>query len=491
PAGPGRPAHDAGLMRPTDAAYEAVLAGARPLARVAAAVAGGDVRKGVQGRVETLRRFEEWGAARRREDRPLVWFHAPSVGEGLMAQAVIAALRERDPGVQVAFTHFSTSGERVAARVGADVAGYMPWDTRGPVRRALRSLRPTSLAFVRTEIWPVAVREARAMGARVTLVNAVLGEGSGRLRWPARPFLSRWYARLDAVGAVSGDHAARFRSLGVPEARLHVTGDARFDQVLARIEARRLSAYRAALAGGRDGAGDGARDGARDGAGGGGGGGSADPALAREAAAQLPEALGALFARLWTDRPFTLVAGSTWPADEAVLVPAIASLLRSAPGSLRVIIAPHQPDEAHLSGLEARLSEHRITSARLGTLLEGGSLDAVVVDRVGVLADLYALADAAYVGGGFGSAGLHSVVEPAGLGVPVLYGPAHGNALEAAELAEAGGGFVVADGDAVREMLRRLIRSPDARTRAGAAAGSFVRAGRGAAARNAALVLES
>ena len=121
----------------------------------------------------------------------------------------------------------------------------------------------------------------------------------------------------------------------------------------------------------------------------------------------------------------------------------------------------------------------------------GGAVpEVVVVDRMGVLADLYALADAAYVGGGFGTAGLHSVVEPAALGVPVLFGPAHGNAREADALAEAGGGWVVEDPSSFEDRMRRLLEKEGSAREAGARAREYVRSETGAAERNAALILE-
>ncbi|MDX1674975.1 MAG: glycosyltransferase N-terminal domain-containing protein, partial [Longimicrobiales bacterium] len=163
----------------------------------------------MQGRKRARDRFAEWAASERDPDRPVVWFHAPSVGEGLMAQAIIGALREARPDVQIAFTHFSPSGERIAPRVGADVWGYMPYDTRTPVRRTLSALDPDVIAFVRTEVWPVVTREAAQAGSRMVLVNAVLSEGSGRLRWLGRSFLEASYRRLDQVGAVSEAHADR------------------------------------------------------------------------------------------------------------------------------------------------------------------------------------------------------------------------------------------------------------------------------------------
>src|SRR5690606_3474186 len=328
--------------------------------------------QGVRGRRDAVAGLEAWAMESRDGSRPLVWVHAPSVGEGLMAQAIIGALRERRPEVQVAFTYFSPSAERIAPRVGADVAGYLPWDVRAEVARALDALRPAVLAFVRTEIWPVLGSEASRRGVRQVLVNAVLGPGSSRLRTGSRFLLGPAYRRLDAVGAVAQTDAARFPLLGVPPERVRVTGDARFDQVWARVQ--RL----------------------------------------REAGAveRLP-----LLRRLKDESVTTVVAGSTWPADEARLVPAFARA--RAAGRLRLIVAPH------LAGVGRARGAAGVTHARLGGVEAGdGPLrEAVIVDRVGILADLYAIADVAYVGGGFGRDGLHSVVEPAALGVPVLFGP--------------------------------------------------------------------
>jgi 3-deoxy-D-manno-octulosonic-acid transferase len=437
--------------------YEAAWAAARPGVRAAALVSG-KLRRGVDGRSDSARRFREWGETERSADRPLVWVHAPSVGEGLMAQAILAELRTRRPDAQVAFTHFSPSAERIVAEVGADVHGYVPWDTRGAVRPVLAALRPTALVFIRTEVWPVLAREAAATGARLLLVNAVLSAGSGRLSRPARGFMAAVYRRLDLVGAVSAAHAGRYEELGVPAGRIRVTGDARFDQVWARIEGRGLHALR----------------------------GQAD------AAARVPEPIRPIWSLLHDPSTFTVVAGSTWSADERVLLPPLTVLRRDR--RFRVIIAPHEPTPAHLESLERRLDRLSLRHSRLGALLTAAA-DAppqvVVVDRMGALADLYALADAAYVGGGFGRSGLHSVVEPAALGVPVLFGPAHGNAREAADLAAHGGGVVVTSAADVEVRLRTYADNPEAAAAAGALARAFVRSETGAAARNAELVVRS
>jgi 3-deoxy-D-manno-octulosonic-acid transferase len=453
--------------------YEAAAAAAWPAAR-AASLLSPRLRRAVRGRADSEARLAGWAASSRDPARPLVWVHAPSVGEALMAQAVIAELRRSRPDLQVVFTHFSPSAERVVAEVGADVWGYVPWDTKGDVRRALAALRPAVLVFVRTDVWPVLAREAEAAGARLVLINAVLSEGSGRLSGPARGLMTSTYRRLDAVGAVSDEHGARYRRLGVPADRIHATGDARFDQVWSRIEARGLFELRGAA----------------------------------DAVDRAPESVRPIWRALYEPDLVTVVAGSTWPADEKVLLPPLTVLRRD--HRVRVVVAPHEPTPGHLEALERRLDRLALPHARLGALLaagveaSGGSAPptvgvsgpasgtaptVVVVDRLGVLADLYALAEVAYVGGGFGRAGLHSIVEPAALGVPVLFGPAHGNAREAGALAARGGGFVVTGQPDVEHRLRGFLENPAAPAAAGAIAREFVRSETGAAARNAGLVL--
>lgn len=441
----------------------------RPLLHLAAPF-NKKVRRGLRGRRLALQRLAEWSFLSRDRERPLVWFHAPSVGEGLMAQAIIAALREREPGVQVAFTHFSPSAERLADQVGADVSAYLPWDLRYDVRRALDFLRPGAIAFVRTEVWPVLTREARLRRVHMALVNAVLPEGSSRLAAGARMMLEPVYRRLEAVGAVSEDHAARYTRMGVPAGRVQVTGDARFDQVWQRAVSLGLRSWRAEIdVNGR----------------------SWEIVSGRhkewDEGAQTRRPL---FRLLHDPDTTTLVAGSTWPGDERVVVPAFAAAERSR--RMRLIIAPHEPSEAHLSALERRLDRHGVSHARLGVLETAGRSvpDVVVVDRVGVLAELYALASAAYVGGGFHAAGLHSVVEPAALRMPVLFGPGHGNAREAGDLLEAGGAAVVQTPADMKQWLITFQSDPETRRRMGEAAEGYVRSQLGAAERNAQLILD-
>lgn len=423
----------------SEIAYDLTVQAARPLLTLASPVST-KLRAGLQGRRGAAELLIDWAHASRDPARPLVWMHAPSVGESYMAQAIIAELRSIIPDVQIAFTHFSPSAERISQRVGADIAGYLPWDTRARMGRVLSALQPSAIGFVRTEIWPALVNGAVSRNIRLAMVNAVLSAKSSRLRGTSRWLLGPAYQRLDAVGAIAIADAERFERLGVSRDRVRVTGDARFDQVYARIQALDLK----------------------------------QP----------------LLQRLSDERCTTVVAGSTWPTDDAEIIPAFAIARKGS--SLRLIIAPHEPDNAHLRALEQRLDAAGLRHARLATV--EASTDAlpevVVVDRVGVLADLYAVAKVAYVGGGFHGAGLHSIIEPAALGVPVIFGPRHGNAREADELAGKGGGFVASDGAAFATIMLDLTARRIHRETASEAARAFVTAKLGGARRNANLIAD-
>jgi 3-deoxy-D-manno-octulosonic-acid transferase len=376
-----------------------------------------------------------WSERARDRDRPLIWFHAPSVGEGLQARPVIEALRASHPDIQIAYTWFSPSAESFAAGLDVDFRDVLPFDTPGAARATIGSLAPAAIVFSKLDVWPLLVEQATKALVPCALLSATLAVGSSRSRGIARLLLHDAYAGLEAVGAISDDDARRLVELGCRESAVRITGDTRFDQVIER--ARRTDRN------------------------------------------------GPMLTALRSSRP-TLVAGSTWPADDRELLPALAEVCQSAP-LLRVIVAPHEPTAAHLAPIERWATASGMSCATLGSA-GAGSADVVIVDRVGVLGELYAIADFAFVGGGFHSAGLHSVIEPAAYGVPVIFGPRHDNSREAALLLAAGGGYAAGNRNEIAAVLRRWLDDRAARTIAGAAAGRVVAENAGATARSVALV---
>ena len=412
--------------------YAAAWAAARGLA---AHVSPGEskLRRVFAGRAGLLERFEAWGAHARDKTRKLLWVHAPSVGEGLQALPVLQLVRARRPDVQIAYTFYSPSAEQFAKTLPADFADYLPFDTAGDSRRALAALVPAALVYSKLDLWPVLTEHASRSGAKLGLVSATLPLDSRRSGTFGRALLRDAYALIDAVGAITTADAERFERLGIPAERISVTGDTRYDQVWER--ARR--------------------------------------------SLELPTVTA-----LGSDRP-TLVAGSTWPSDESRLLPAWSSVLKQLPRA-RLIIAPHELEETQLHDLISRARANGWSAARIGDAL--ADTDVIVVDRMGILGDLYALADCAYVGGGFHGAGLHSVLEPAAFGVPVLFGPRNSKSADAAALAAAGGGFEVRDSASLEQNLLRFLDSGDARDPAGARALELVRSGLGASERSFELV---
>ncbi len=413
--------------------YEGVARLARALASIAPPssnklLATFAARRGV------MRRF----AGFQRDDaRQLLWMHAPSVGEGLQARPVLHLIRQRRPDTQLAYTYFSPSAERFAAALPVDFRDVLPFDAGADMREALDALRPSALVFAKLDVWPTLAREASGRGVPLGLVSATLAARSSRRRGFAGSLLRDAYARLDRVGAVSADDADRLIALGVSPAHITVTGDTRYDQVWERAAQADLG--------------------------------------------------GALLSPLRSDR-LTLVAGSTWPSDEAVLLPAWTRFAASHRGA-RLVVAPHEPSEAHLVPLLRWGSSSALRTARFGTPGAAGA-DVVVVDRVGVLGELYALADIAYVGGAFHAAGLHSVLEPAAFGAPVIFGPRHESARDAALLLSAGAAARVRDTAEMAAALCRWADAPDERRASGTAARALVERGLGAAERSYALVSE-
>lgn len=401
------------------------------------ATGGSKLARGIAGRRGAHEVLSVWGDALRDPKRPVVWFHAPSVGEGLQAEAVIEAWVARRPELQVVFTFFSPSAEGFARRIGADVAAYLPWDLRGPIRTALDAIRPDVLAFTKTEVWPVLVEEAWRRGIRVAIVGATVPEGARRMRWPARALLRPTWRRLDLACANSVADGPRLEKLGVAACVTHVTGDPGIDSALRRA-------------------------------------GTAD-------------AGAAYLSPFHADPRPTVVAGSTWASDEAVLLPAVRSI-RSAVPRLRLIIAPHEPEPAHVHSLLRRFRDEGSTVATLTEVEEAGTandIDVVVVDRVGVLAHLYSLASVSYVGGGFHDAGLHSVLEPAAAGTPIVFGPRHRNARAAEELLASKGAKIASTWAELATEVAHWLLDPDERDRAAANAFNYIERHRGAADRNA------
>lgn len=384
-------------------------------------------RRGLTGR------FADWASRSRDRSRPLLWLHAASVGEGLQAKPVLALLRARRPEIQIVYTYFSPSGRQLAGSLDADYTDYLPFDNAHDMDAVLDALRPTLLVFSKLDVWPVLVERAKSRGVAIALVSAALPAHSRRLAGIGGAIAKDAYLALDAVGATSDDDAARFAAAGIPRARIDVTGDTSFDQAIGRAAGAPASSHVRALRSPR----------------------------------------------------FTLVAGSTWPSDHEILFPAWERVLTREPAA-RLIIAPHDLAERHVADVE-RWAQRSRSFAKLSG--EGAAVaDVVLIDSYGVLGDIYAVADVAYVGGGLHRAGLHSVIEPAAYGVPVIYGAAFARRRDADLLRAAGGAVAVTSPDSLEQAIIAWSRGEKRKT-AGANALAVVGKEAGASERTYALLM--
>lgn len=431
--------------------YNVAVNALRPLLPAVGA-ASPKVSAAVEGRRAAAGNITRWALDDRDPFRLLLWLHGASAGELAGAIPVLSRIRAEKPDLQVLVTYSSPSAESILGELSADYAGYPPLETMADCREALEAARPDALVFAKLDAWPALTRAAAELEVPLGMINATVRPGSTRLRSPGRQLLMPSYGRLDGVGAVSANEIDRLVALGTNSEAIRVTGDAAFERALAIVERAR----------GR----------------------------ASVGARRLPGN---------TEGRVRLCAGSTWPEDERVLIEAAAALAGTGAGAaLDLILVPHEPDPPAVRRIHHLCMQHLGVAPRLwSTLSAGPSTEAMegtrapaplVVDAVGFLAELYLECDMAWVGGGVGGEGLHSVVEPAAAGLPVLFGPVH-DRWEAREMAERGIAVEV-EPDLVPAVLAALLADPDRRAEMGAAARGYVEGGRGATEASSRLVMD-
>lgn len=415
--------------------YRVAVATAVPLLR-AAGLASPGIAGMVRGREQGRAAFRAW-ARTRDQTAPLLLVHAPSAGEWRQAEPVIDALRSFRHGLQFACTYTSPSAVQVVEEIAPEVHGFLPWDRPVDVAELLDTLRPDLLVVTKLDLWPELALQARARGIPIILIAAAVRERSNRLHGPGRLIVRTAYESVALALAVGPEDAVRLAALGVPSDRISVVGDPRHDSVLERIA-----------------------------------GVTATPV------------------------PGLLVAGSTWPADERVLLRAWAQVRRAIPEA-RLLVVPHRPTPGDRERLTRLASRYHLPWPEELSLtpppLSGQWPSFAVVPRVGGLARWFGLGEMAYVGGGFGR-GLHSVLEPAAWGLPMMVGPRWRESADAIALEQAQALTPLELKRPVEQLANHwtwLLEHPEERARTGAAARALVENRSGTATIIAGFVLEA
>ncbi len=370
--------------------------------------------------------------SRRQPERPCVWFHAVSVGEVLQLQTLVAEFHGRCPCHEVVISTTTGTGYDVARqKFPQHTVTYWPLDFSGAVNRALEQLRPELVVLVELELWPNFLLAARRRRVPVVVINGRISARSyrGYRRW--RSWLRPLFASLTHVAAQTPEYAERFRELGVAADRVTVTGNIKYD----RVEGNRRNPQ--------------------------------------------TQELRACFGLATDDLVF--IAGSTQDPEERLALEAYETLTCEYP-ALRLLLVPRHKERFDEV---ARLVESRGHALCRRSRGSAHSLPhpVLLLDTLGELAACWGLADVAFVGGSLTQRGGQNMLEPAGYGAAVLFGPNTWNFRDIVqELLWREAAIVVNDGAALHSTVRELLENPQARQRLGQAAQAFVLTQQGATA---------
>ncbi|MEM7629886.1 MAG: glycosyltransferase N-terminal domain-containing protein [Planctomycetota bacterium] len=372
-------------------------------------------------------------------DRPRVLLHAVSVGEVASLRPLVPLLAERAEVVICATTDTGVARARELYGEAHEVVRY-PLDASWAVRRFLDAVRPDAVGLVELEVWPQFVKACATRGIPVGVVSGRLSERSFRGYRRARALLSPSFARLARVGAQDAAVLERFATLGTARDRCVVTGSIKWDAVPLP--------------------------------------GEGDDGEAQGRAAALRAALG-----IDPGRPL-IVAGSTGPGEEALLHGAC-------PPGVQLLCAPRKPERFDDAAAALPGCVRRSAGGAGGEAAQ----DRFLLDTIGELSTAYRLADVVVLGRSFGpleGVKLHGSdpAEPAGLGKAVVIGPRFGDFRVMVEALREAGGLLVAPREELANTLARLIADPGERAGLGERALACAHANRGAAERNAGLLLD-
>lgn len=393
------------------------------LVRLVAALGHRKARAMVRGQRDT------WRILREKIDPTAryVWFHAASLGEFEQGLPLIERLRREQPSRKILLTFFSPSGYEVRKDYkGADVVCYLPFDSPTAARRFIKWARPEMAFFIKYEFWRNYIDVLSKKSIPVYSVSSIFRPGQIFFRWYGRKY-ARCLRRITHFFVQNERSVELLHIIGVQD-NVTIVGDTRFDRVID----------------------------------------------IRNAAKPLP--IVEQFTRAKEDSnaaPFVLVAGSSWQPDEDILLDYV-----NRHPDLRLVIAPHVVNDAHVQEIEQKLTTPALRYSQ-ATLENVDDYRVLIIDGYGLLSSIYRYATVAYVGGGFG-VGIHNVPEAAVYSIPVIIGPNHQRFAEAVALIANGGCKSIANAEDFSVIMDDFLENPAHIAQAGSAAGDYIHQNAGA-----------
>jgi 3-deoxy-D-manno-octulosonic-acid transferase len=328
-------------------------------------------------------------------NQKVIWFHCASLGEFDMALPVMNLIKERQPSIFLLVTFFSPSGmEHYSKRKHqVDLAVYLPSDKPSNAEKFITYFHPDKVFFVKYEFWSNYIFEAKKQHVQVFSLCSIFREDHRFFKWYGG-FFRKTLKEVDFFYTQNETSTLLLAAIGIT--KFMTSGDTRFDRV---IENKK----------------------------------SLESNLRIEA---------------FLNDEKAIIIGSSWPDDEAIILPYILQNPNK-----KFIIAPHNIDEAHVSAIEAQLVNltERFTEKTKGKTI-------LILNTIGHLASAYSYGEIAYIGGGF-SGNLHNILEPAVFGLPVLFGPKYKRFPEASQFINLGIGFTVKTSEELTSELNLIYKN--------------------------------
>jgi 3-deoxy-D-manno-octulosonic-acid transferase len=352
----------------------------------------------------------------------VIWLHTASLGEFEQGLPIVERLKINFPAHKIVATFFSPSGYEVKKNSNvAHVITYLPLDTKKNAKRFLDTVRPDLAIFVKYEFWPNYLKELQKRNITTLLVSAIFRKQQAFFKGYGG-FMKKTLATFNHFFVQDENSKNLLQSIGFNN--VTVSGDTRFDRVSKILNQNNT----------------------------------------------LP------FIKDFVDDKLCVVAGSTWPEDEALLTEYINTQL---PNEVKFIFAPHNIKPQQIGKLKTSIHKRvMLFSEKEGKQLS--DFDVLIVDTIGLLTKIYSYASIAYVGGGVGTTGLHNTLEPAVFGIPIIIGSNYQNFKEAIDLVALGGILSISNQASLNTALNKLIKQEEFRKKLGEINGSYVKNNTGA-----------
>lgn len=347
------------------------------------------------------------------KNQEFIWFHVASLGEYEQGLPVMEEIKTKYPGYKLLLTFFSPSGFEIRKNNKiADITIYLPLDTKQNVKRFLNIVQPKMVFFIKYEFWPNYLYELKNRNIPTYLISGIFRKNQLFFKWYGG-FYRKALQSFNHFFIQNDTSAQLLKSINFNNST--VNGDSRFDRV-----------------------------------------------------AQIVERAQPLdFIAEFKNNSTTIVIGSSWIDDENVYLPYLNNSK-----NIKFIIAPHNIKEEEITRLISKIDKKTV---RFSNYKNEDLKDAnvFIIDTIGILTQIYAYADIAYVGGAF-KTGLHNILEPATYGTPVVIGPKYSKFQEAKDLVALGSCLVVNNIEELSTTFNRLITDSDYRNELGTKNREFI-----------------